>query len=49
MEVSKKLKMGLPNDSKIPFLGIFLKDRNQYLKIYLHTHVHSALFIIAKI
>ena len=41
-EVLKKLKIGLPHDSAIPFLGIHLKN-NTNLKRYMHPNVHRSI------
>ena len=41
--VLKKLKIELPYDPAIPFLGIYLeKDENPNLKRYMYPNVHSS-------
>ena len=40
----KKLKLELPYDPAIPFLGIYIQNnKNTNLKIYMHPHVHSSI------
>ena len=36
----KKLKIELPHDPAIPFLGIYPKKINTNLKSYMHPYVH---------
>ena len=51
VEILKKLKIKLPYDPAITFLGYLCKgNKNKHISNrYLHTHVYiAALFIIAK-
>ena len=44
----KKLKIELPYDPAIPFLGIYLEKMKTYLKRYIYPVLIAVLFIVAK-
>ena len=44
MEVPPKIKVDIPYDPEIPFLGIYLKKtKNTNLKRYMHPRVHCSI------
>lgn len=47
MEDPEKLNTELSHDPPIPLLSIYL-DKTVILKKYVHLHVHSSTFTIAK-